>query len=651
MGAVKAPSATFTHKRRCVLIRPLTVPPAISAGAGKAFIAGRNPNFYRINCGTDGALGNVRELVREILPYAPQVGKRHVVFFDEAQRLSIGAQHALLVPAETTNDDIVFVFSLIDADALPGALRDRCRPVSLLVPSQSDRLRLLNAIAAQEGLALDQSGMNLLASQSASLRQLTGRAEALAKEHGLALSEAQVRLLLLAEGPGPVFSYLTALVAGDRRAEQESLAMWQAPPSAKYEMVRLVLLHLKLGYLSAGPPGAEALPLGELLEPTSCVTLVERLAAKAEWLGATDLELMDQMLEFWSFWPAQIGETEFNTQVVRFHDRLASPELAGPGGMRDAKAVQQRVEVLAQPASTGLNLRRPPQWAMPARAGKYISGLQGEAIWRAGSFLLLEYGLGFNVRLEVRHKALGITDERIAIKLMSDLARELGQALRSWHKADRPALHRITLHEALEGDGLVSSMILHIPRALQAKAQKWILERYMPRFGPFAQNAACTVELEDHRKEVGVVAGHWRLARSILRGLDPEVRLGSDKLIDLLGVPRRKRRAAGPVVGKRYSLSEGLSTSAQARAAQEWQGWPPPLREQDWKSLDSGWEIKLRERRVKHRANHLKAMKKISDALANATDSLTRQNLIAERDAELTAYQNVIINQTYDGGQ
>lgn len=609
----------------------------------KAFVQGRNTNFYRINCGTDGAVEDVRELVGRILPYAPQLGKRHVVFFDEAQRLSIGARNALLLPTETTLEGVVFIFSLIDADVLPAALRDRCRPVTLVVPSLAERQALLQAITTKEGLALDRSGTALLASQSTSLRQIARRAESLAKDYGVALDVTKVRQLLLAEGPGPIMAYLEATIADDFEGAQRHLSEWQAAPSAKYDMVRLLLLHLKLGYLGRPARQDHDLPLGELLEPAACTELMNRLGAKAQWLGLSDIELMDQILEFWSFWPPLISEVELGTQIARFHDRLAIDGV-GSEGVRQGPA-HDRIAAMRRPAPAALNLRRPPKWSLPPSGGGYISGQQAEAVWEAASFLLLQYGLGFNARLEVRHGLLGITDERAAIKLMSDLARELGQSFTTWQKQKSARLHRITLHENLAGEGLVSSMVLHVPPGSEARTQAWIVDRFMGRYDRSNAAQACTIEFEAHRKEVGVIAGHWRLVRLALRGLDPEVRLGADKLIDLLVIPRRDRRAAGVIAGKRYSLSETLSRTAQSNAAREWLISPSAYRAQDWLSLTSGWEVRLREERLNRRAQHQQVMQAVEDDLAKASDSLTRQNLMMLSDEERSAYTTFLLNQ------
>lgn len=617
-------------------------------GSCKAFAAVRNENFHRLDCGREGAIDRVRELVDRFLPYTPQLGKRHVVFFDEAQGLSIAARNALLLSLETKRADIVFIFSLITAEALPFELRTRCREVRLDVPSKAERQAFLATITEREDLALDGDAMALLAAQTSSLRDLARRAETLAMQTGGAFDLAQVRKLLLAEGPGPIFEYLQALARGSLTQQLQYLTSWKASPSAKYEMVRLVLLHLKLGYLGNAALMGQDLPLGDLLDPAACSVLMDHLEAKAQWLGLSDIELMDQILEFWSFWPPQISEIELSTQVARLHDRLAIGGVGRESAGQAPKPAREHIAAMRRPAPPALNLRRPPRWALPLSGGEHISGQQAEAIWEAASFLLLQYGEAFNARLEMRHSLLGITDERTAVKLMSDLARELGQSLTAWQKQKDARLHRITLHENLEEEGLVSSMLLHVPPGFEAQTRAWIVDRFIGRYDKGNAAQACRLELKAHRKEVGVVAGHWRLVRLTLRGLDPEVRLGAGKLIDLLEVPRRDRRAAGVIANKRYSLSESLSRTAQSNALREWLTSPSAYRAQDWKGLTSGWEIKLREQRLDRRSQHEQTMQALEDDLAKASDSLTRQNLMLLSDEEQLDYNNFLYIQQYN---
>ena len=627
------------------------------------FVRSANHNFHAVNCGLDGAIDTMRYLIDDAMAVAPMYGRRHVVFFDEAHRLSLASREALLAPLEEERRDVLFVFSLIDPQALPFPLLTRCRALHLETPTLSERISYLGKIAENEGLNWADEALTLLAGQTRSLRELAARAESLSQAYGLDVDVSEVRELLLAQGVGAVFGYVQAALAGHLDRQLEQLAAGAQPASAKYAIIRDVLLHLKLRYLTPLTAPEIEVPYEGLFDGAECAELVAQLSERAAWLGTTDIELFDSILEFWSFWPEQISDAELKTQAVRLHDRLAFGSADNAAGSKtvDFKdgparpAAAQQLAKLRELPPPRLRIARPQAWALPRGAAEYISGAQAAEIFEAATFMVQRYGLAFNARLEIDHGKLRLGDDRSSIALISRLARELGQSLKEWiateeDQGEASLLHRITVHERPSADGLVSTMIMHLPKALEARVEAWVSERFLPRhLGVGSLPAgAVTFEFEGHRKEVGKAAGHWNLVRRVLRGLDPTLELGGKKLTELLEIPVRSLRPAGVVPdNRRFAIGRSISRGQQGVSAARLGAHGSAWRAQAWQYLTSGWEFKVHQERFAQEAEYQRTLTTIAHDLSKVTDSLTQQNLMALRARTTIDRHKTIINQRY----
>ncbi len=626
------------YAQAAMCLKPST--PAAACGvchSCKDWAADWQPAFHQINCGTDGNVESIRYLIDEQLQYKPMGSLRHAVFLDEAHRLSLAAREALLVPLEKRTEYVVFILGLIDPTALPRPFRDRCRQVALDLSSISARLTFLERISRSENLSSDVDALELLARHTPSFRALAERLQALVAESGgSALTKPLVAALLLKEGPGAILGYLTAAVSGDLDRQLFLLRETGQPLSDKLASLRKILNHLKLRYVGPSIAKSAEVAFDGLLDPEQCREIVAGLAKRAAWLGVSDVEMFDQVLDFWSFLPGEITDLELETQAIRFHDRLVLG--LGQNAPADLRSAREALGQLRKGPQSRKYLKHAPKWALPGSRGEYISAQQAQEIYEAATFLMQRYGVTFNAWVEIRHAELGIDTDSAAAELMSALGRELGQLLKSWAGSDAKGngsglLHRIMVHERQPKAGLVSSMVLHVPEGFEARVEAWIFDKFLSRHAPqsWGLDRARSFGFDPHRKRSGQVDAHWALVQRLWRGLDPETRVGSDALIDLLGVPARSRRPAGLVSGRRFAVSQSLSVGKQLEEGDAYLAHLSAWRDQAWKHVLTGWELDVHEERERQLSERAKFAAEVEQDLAKTSDSMTRQNLVSLR--------------------
>lgn len=618
--------------------------PCGSCTSCKAWQRDEPLNFYAINSGIDGTVEDVRYLLENSFYRAPTYARVHVAFFDEAHRLSLAARDAFLVPMEAEElSRVVLVFSLIDPEIFSPQFRNRCRVFRLEAPSLAEKIEFLSRIVAAEQLNCDFAAIELLARCVASFRQLANQLEAIAEEvGGGAIDIKTVRSFLARGGVADILRYLKAVTSSDFDGQKKALADARMTEPEKAQAILGILMFLKLRFVGPTHASPEESDYALLLDDAECVEIVEKLNQRAEWLGISLEDLFDRLLQFWSFTPHPLNLTTFSAHVIRFNDLMTAVDNGTYDFGQRRRTIQERPRA---PRTERRRFHLPQSVRSAARAGEYLSAAQVSEIYEASTFLLQRYGLAFNARIEVQHHQFGIDDEPAAKELVSELLRELGQNFHRWLPVpssgeDENALHRIALHERLDGEGLVSSIILHVPERLHLEVGAWLQNNFASRFiEGVERNTAIDFDFEHHRKEQGRGPRHWELVRSLWRGMDPYVQLGSEPVIDVLKVPPRLRRPAGQIEMRRFAISQSLSLASRRSEANDYMPHLSAFEDRAWNWLYRCWEFAAHEERIHEMKARAKFLEQTEAELADARDSLTKETMDALRAKKLIEWK------------
>lgn len=609
----------------------------------------QRPNFYPLNCGAQGTVDDVRYLLDEIFPRVPMAARVHLAFFDEAHRLSLAARDALLPAMEDGSlGHAGLIFSLIDPDVLPQQFRNRCRVLHLNVPSIEERIQFVERIADGESLSFERGATELLAAYTSNFRELATYCEAIAEEVGnRPIDLASVRRVITRGGIAQVLDYLLSVSEGNWEAQIRALEAVRLTPPEKAEAILGVLTHVKTQFLGPG-----ALPLasgryGLLLDQGDCATLVENFARRAEWTGQSIEDLFDQVLEYWLNQPARVNETSLQAMIVRFNDLMARGNLhpvVGSDRRGAPSSPAQRTEMAAS------RLRHTQPWRAPDSRNRFLNAQQAKEIYEAATFMLQRYGQAFNTSFEINHGILGVADEAMAKQLVSELLRELGQNLSRWSPEPEDGsasvkLHRIALHERSEAGSLYSTIILHLPKTLVDEVEHWVFERFLNSFADTSMaRRAVTLDHLHHAKRQGQGPRHWELVRLMWRGLDPGVQFRNRPLADLLGVPVRKRRPAGIVGARRFSVSHSLSSASRMQEARDYKAHLSAFDDRAWDWIDRNWEFARYDTREAALRNRERFLEQTVQELEKARDSFSRETLHSLRDRQMMEWKKLSKN-------
>lgn len=118
----------------------------------RAFDRDHHPDYMEINCGTDGGIDNIRNIIAGS-KYKPRYRIR-VITLDEAHRLTPNGAQGLLVPLESPCPTTLWILATTDPDRIPNskAVTGRCAQLILTPPNKTEIARRLRTISKSEGL-------------------------------------------------------------------------------------------------------------------------------------------------------------------------------------------------------------------------------------------------------------------------------------------------------------------------------------------------------------------------------------------------------------------------------------------------------------------------------------------------------------------
>jgi DNA polymerase-3 subunit gamma/tau len=123
---------------------------------------GRSFDVQEIDGASNRGVDEIRNL-RESVRYTPVKGRHKVYIIDEVHMLTKEAFNALLKTLEEPPPHVLFIFATTELHKLPATILSRCQRFDFRRIAVQDIADNLKAIAAQEGLQLDQESLLLIA--------------------------------------------------------------------------------------------------------------------------------------------------------------------------------------------------------------------------------------------------------------------------------------------------------------------------------------------------------------------------------------------------------------------------------------------------------------------------------------------------------
>lgn len=519
----------------------------------------------------------LQRIVDEIQLYAPMSARRRVFLFDEAAKLGTRLE-TLYGELEEPSHGSTYIFTLLDLSFLPEPAQGRLIKVEVNAASADANVENLSRVCRAEELEYDPEALLLLAEASRSFRECVQNLEAVAR-HGPVTTDA-VHALVVAARTRWVVKYFDALARADLPSQLEAFAKSELTAPEQLAALQTLLADLKLKEL--GPvrsPQAQRLTLLSPSERERVTAFAHELARQS---GQDLASLWDGVMGFWANLPASVTEASLRLHQLRFHDLVH-------GAVSPATTPQS----LPVRTTTGAMLCRPSRRASATfrtaltERGAFLDFDEARRLYEAASFSLQRYWAPFNCQIEITWQVDGVSSASRA----EEFLRRLGMRLAEWGVAESNGFARISLSES--ADTFERTVIVgHVPERHSARLETWMLRQAASsRWKADFQLETRTPAAWTHQLE-----RHWDLMRRLWRGLDPSICVDdSQALIDLLGVPPRKRRAAGVVEGRRFTASAPLGAVAQATAIDHGLRFYSAFRQQTWDTIFNGHERAVHE--------------------------------------------------------
>ena len=123
---------------------------------------GNAVDVLEIDAATNRGIDEIREL-RDAARYRPARDRFKIIILDEAHQITDAAFNALLKTLEEPPDHIVFMMATTQPEDIPQTIRSRCQHFSFHAVKLDDIVGQLRKIATDEGIAVDDATLGLLA--------------------------------------------------------------------------------------------------------------------------------------------------------------------------------------------------------------------------------------------------------------------------------------------------------------------------------------------------------------------------------------------------------------------------------------------------------------------------------------------------------
>lgn len=509
-------------------------------------------------------------------------------------------------------------------DAIPQRLRIQFREGRAELPSLETRRQLVFRVAAAHGVHLADGVASSIAAIGKGYGDTIDRLEHVARASATVDVTRQAVADLLLDGlPDRLAGYLMALARGDLEWQLSELRAMRLSPENKAEAIRKCLLHLKHSYIGPNLLLRTTPPEVYLPGPDQCAEVVTAFDERSRIVGIPLVQFANQVLLYWSELPGTPTAAVLELQATRCQDMLEGLRMHAPAlATWTDRPVRALMAEVTEAALEYQAVMKPAAKLPPRTQRAYLNKEQAFELYEAATYQLQEYGYPFNFCISVNHAALGQQDDYQCSSFAKSLSSKLAVAIRlEMSSADAvayrrdPALNRIILHERCEG-GIVSTIIGAMPPELFDYTEHWIRDVYLQRSTSLknADPRAIRLDFADLGNGRKGVERHWMLMRRLWRGTDPALQERGTPLLDLLQVPAWDRQPAGVFTRRRYSVSKGISESAQAASAEARLVHLSPVQDRAWNWVFSGWELQEYLSRCEEKVRIGRLMAEISES-------------------------------------
>jgi DNA polymerase-3 subunit gamma/tau len=314
-----------------------TVTPCGECESCVTIAAGTSIDVIEMDAASNRSVEDIRDL-RERVAYAPAGGHWKVYILDEAHMLTKEAWNAFLKTLEEPPPNTVFVLATTESHKVMATIADRCQRFDFQRPSLEQISEVLNRVAAQESLTVDDGAVAMIArSASGSFRDALGTLDQLVAFGGDHVELSSVLEMLGAADADLLFEAVDAVTAEDPRAVLLGVERMARSGRDPAQFARDLLAHLR--HLLIAQTTGEA--------PTSFVvtaTDIPRLQAQAATVGpATLVRTIDELAD--ALTAVREGdEARLAVEIALL--KAARPDLdpSSGGVLRRVEALEKRLD-------------------------------------------------------------------------------------------------------------------------------------------------------------------------------------------------------------------------------------------------------------------------------------------------------------------
>lgn len=552
-----------------------------------AFLKNENPDIRHHRSGERSKVDDILLEIRR-LSHPPLISARNVFVCEEAGTLSDRAARAFLELAEELPDWASLTFVTNQPDNLPAELRSRCTEFDVKPPSVAEATEFLVAACKRIELPFEREALSLIpAERDCSIRAMLRYLEVLQREG--AARELEVRGVLRLDGLSSLELYLQGLSEGHLDRQLNVIEAWDEPAHRKLELIYRAFVDCHLTY-----------DLGQKAGDRALAPITSRVGRSLQ--KTIELRARETGLESVDFWQALIAAAEPQMHLYPAQLRMRAAKIDD---------VIRRVKFVSAPSAGSRPRRR--RIKRPVLSSASLSWRQFSTTWNAASFLTLEYGVLFNLRVSIAHAGRGSTDHNLGACLVSQLTRQLDMRVSEWEGplAKRRVFHWIYHHEATADDELVTRLALSVPPELLPEVNLWIQKFFGKR-----RWLASIHNFQTSYRSQPDVRFHWLSVMGLCRTVDERIRVRTDdgrerNIGDIIGLDERVRARLGRVHCKQVRGNSATLGPKNRRRAESELPVISALRDQAWGHLKSGWE----RSEFTDRRSELERRKRLREAL------------------------------------
>ena len=553
-------------------------------------------------------------------------------FIDEIHALDTSAADVLLKSVESPGSRTFFIGATSELAAVRPALRSRCKIVHFKPILQQHLFGLMKRVAEAEGIRYEPTAFDIISSASIGsarealimLEQVAGRGDVTAALAADTLDLGQSTNVL---------AYFEAILTGGPEELQLVIDEWQALPADKAKLIKDCLLYLYNHEVAAA--GSNHMVNAAFYQITSenrrrVVELV-----KARWSAIADGSLSFQeywveLMESWCFADRNVSDqTDLMVKTHKFQLLLGPQALPAPDFSERLKDARSHVAVRRRTAIPGQN----------ENESAYLDQKQAEYIYSAATFLPQQYGLLFNASITIDHASFGL-DEKEGARLLSDFTHQLSLRVRQWGQGD--LAHWIYVN-SLDGERLVSEVVLHMPLSCLDRAAEWAsdwFEKKWPNVKTNGEHSRLDLPRPTVRSSsTAQLKRHWKLVRGLWSGVNPKIEDWDEKgrrvpLFQLLGVYRSQSRKLGELGSMRRLGSSGsLGPKEQGKCEEGGMPFLSCFADKAWSAMFSGWELNEFADRKTEREQRSQAQERLQmewEGMSGTVAALQREKAMQE---------------------